>query len=95
MECLCTDFLLEHNIPVTALDHVGALIRKMFITSNVVSRYGCARAKTTAVVAEMAKNAQDRMVRAFKENGFSVGIDGSDDGHWQLYSLPPQFAGSP
>lgn len=90
-----TGFPLEHNIPLTALDHVGPLLHKMFLTSDVAKRYGCARTKTTAILGEMAKNAQNCMVFALKQIVFSVAINGSNDSHLQFYLIPhPQLAGS-
>lgn len=35
VECLFIEFLHEYNIPLTALDHVGSLLRKMHSTSDV------------------------------------------------------------
>lgn len=40
-ECLFTDFLLEHNIPLSASEHVGPLLHKMFPMSDVAKCYAC------------------------------------------------------
>ena len=44
-EVLFTSFLVEHNIPLSAADHDGPLL-KMFPDSKVAQKYGCAHAKS-------------------------------------------------
>ncbi|KAL3180498.1 hypothetical protein MRX96_009048 [Rhipicephalus microplus] len=39
-ECLFTGFLLKHNIPLTAADHVGPLFCKMFPTLDIAESAG-------------------------------------------------------
>ncbi|KAL3180497.1 hypothetical protein MRX96_009048 [Rhipicephalus microplus] len=63
-ECLFTGFLLKHNIPLTAADHVGPLFCKMFPTLDIAERYACARTKSTAIVGEMANHFQEDIVSA-------------------------------
>lgn len=86
-ECLFTEFLLEHNLPLTVSGHSGPLLRKVFPTSDVAKRYPCARTKTTAVVGEMANYAQERMVSSLKRNVFAVAVDASNDSQAQLYPI--------
>lgn len=86
-ECLFTDFLLEHNIPLSASEHVGPLLRKMFPKSDVAKRYVCSRTNTTAIVGAMARHAQESTVSALKKGVFSVAIDGSNDSQAQLYPI--------
>lgn len=61
-ECLFTSFLVEHNVPLSAADHAGALFKKMFPTSEVAKKYRCSRTKTTCIVNRMAKNASAEIV---------------------------------
>ncbi|KAH6927818.1 hypothetical protein HPB50_008954 [Hyalomma asiaticum] len=90
-ECLFTDFLLEHSIPLSVSDHVGPLLRKMFPKCDVAKRYGCARTKTTMIVGEMASHAQECVVSALKRRVFAVATDGSNDRQAQLYPIVATF----
>lgn len=67
-ECLFTSFLVEHNVPLSAADHAGALFKKMFPTSEVAKKYSCGRTKTTCIVNKMAKNASSEVVKCL-QNG--------------------------
>lgn len=42
-EVLFTSFLVEHNIPLSAADHAGALFKQMFPDSDIASKCSCAR----------------------------------------------------
>ena len=42
-----TKFLVEHNVPLSAADHCGALFRKVFHDSKIAKGYHCARTKAT------------------------------------------------
>lgn len=86
-ECLFTGFLLEHNLPLAAADHVGPLLRKMFQSSETAKRYACARTKRTAIVGEMTSHYQERVVSVLKRRVFAVATDCSNDSEAQLYPI--------
>ena len=42
-EVTFTDFLVEHNMQLSASDHAGACFRKMFPDSKIACQYACAQ----------------------------------------------------
>lgn len=86
-ELLFTSFLVEHNIPLSAADHVGPLFRKMFPKSEVAKQYGCARTKTSALIGEMACSKVEDMVKCLKNSPFAAACDGSNDSDFKLYPI--------
>ena len=57
-ECLYTSYLVEHNLPISASDHAGAVFKRMFPDSEIAQKYGCGRTKTSPVVNVMAETSQ-------------------------------------
>lgn len=86
-ECLFTGFLIEHNLPLSVSDHVGPLLRKMLPKCEEAKRYVSGRTKTTAIVGEMATEAQGAMVESLKRRVFALAVDGSNDTSSQLYPV--------
>ena len=78
-EVAFTDFLVEHNVPLSAADHAGPLFRSMFPDSKVVKNYGCARTKTTHIVKTLAQADTDKLVAQMTDAPFSLATDGSTD----------------
>ncbi|XP_074661129.1 zinc finger BED domain-containing protein 5-like [Tubulanus polymorphus] len=76
-ETMFCEFLVEHNIPISAADHVGELARKMFPDSQIAKDYSSGRTKTTCIIKELAKVVKEKCVDALKTNPFVLGIDGS------------------
>ena len=54
--CYLHVFLLEHNIPFSAADHFGSLLKSMFPQSKEVMSYTSGRTKTTILVQELASH---------------------------------------
>ena len=48
-ECLMTNFIIEHNLPVVIADHMSDLIKKLCPDSTVAKKYQCKRTKTTHI----------------------------------------------
>ena len=48
---LFSDFLVEHDLPLTNADHTAKLFRNMFRDSQIVNKYRCDCTKTTHVLA--------------------------------------------
>lgn len=90
-ECLFTGFLVEHNLPLSVSDHVGPLLRKMFPKCEDAKRYGCGRTKASAIVREMATEAQGAMVESLKRRAFALAVDGSNDSSSQLYPIVASY----
>ncbi|GBM67984.1 hypothetical protein AVEN_132747-1 [Araneus ventricosus] len=59
----------------------------MFPDSETGKKYGCARTKTLAIIAEMGKTEKNAMISTFKKVPFSIATDGSNKGDFKLY--PP------
>ncbi|KAL3244108.1 hypothetical protein MRX96_047299 [Rhipicephalus microplus] len=79
------------RIPLSVSDYVGPLLRKVFPKCDVAKRYGCARAKTTLIVGEMAGHAQECVVSALKRRVFAVASDGSNESQAQLQPIVATF----
>ena len=90
-ECLFTAFYLEHNIPFSAASHVGPLLRKAFPKSDEVKKFSSARTKTTCLVHEMARDAQNKMISAMKTGPFAISTDGSHTSDSKLYPIVINF----
>ena len=75
-ETLFTNFLVEHNIPLSAADHAGNLFKRMFPDSKIAKNYSCARTKSTAITREMSKQMQEKVCTEM-DKPFSLSTDGS------------------
>ena len=52
-ELLWTNFITEHNLPVSVSDHFGPLVRNMFPDSKIASKFQCGHTKTAALIHEI------------------------------------------
>eukprot|EP00057_Strongylocentrotus_purpuratus_P010834 XP_011665308.1 PREDICTED: uncharacterized protein LOC105438778 [Strongylocentrotus purpuratus] len=87
-EALFTGFLVEHNLPVAASDHAGPIFKKMFPDSNIATKYGSARTKTSSMIHAMSKNTSALIAEEARNSVFSLATDGSNDGgSEQLYPV--------
>ncbi|GBM12326.1 hypothetical protein AVEN_116770-1 [Araneus ventricosus] len=89
-ESLFTAFIVVHNLPIACADH-GPLFRKMFPDSETAKKYGCARTKTSAIIAEMGKTEKNAIISTLKKVTFSIATDGSNKGDFKLYPLVATF----
>ena len=55
-ECLMTNFIVEHNLPISVADHMSDLIKRMCPDSKIAKQYQCKRTKTTHIVHAMAED---------------------------------------
>jgi hypothetical protein len=78
-EVMFTNFIIEHNLPISVADHAGPLFRRMFSDSECAKRYGCARTKTTAIIQMLGKDDESRITEILKKQAFSLATDGSTD----------------
>lgn len=74
---------MEHNLPPSVNDHVA--LRKMFPKGEDAKHYVCDRMKTTAIIAEMAAEAQGAMGESLKHCIFALAVDGSNDASSHLH----------
>lgn len=78
-ELLFSNFIIEHNIPLAAADHVSKLLLAMFPNSPEVKKYACGRTKTNYLVKEIAGQFSGKIIDILKNNLFSIATDGSND----------------
>ena len=79
-EVLVTNFLVQHNLPITTADHLGPLFCEIFPDSRIAKSYKCARTKAAAILNEAIAPQCHKYVADFcKTHRFSVGNDGSND----------------
>jgi hypothetical protein len=79
-EVLMTNFLVQHNLPLSTSDNMGPLFRSAFLDSDIAKQYACGRTKTCAIVNKaMGRHCHEYVVQHCKEHPFSLGIDGSSD----------------
>ena len=80
-----TNFLIQHNLPISTLDHLGPLFRTMFPDSEIAKRYACGRTKTSAIINKaLGPHYHEYVANHIKKHPFSLGTDvekdESDDG---------------
>ena len=91
-EVAFSNFLVEHNIPLSAADHAGSLFRVMFPDSKYAKNYGCARTKTSNIVKVLADDDEQALIQCMREGPFSIATDGSNDFEdVKLYPLVVRF----
>ena len=86
-ECLMTNFIIEHNLPVSIADHMTDLVRRMFPDSSIAKEYGCRRTKTTHIMHSMAEETIHTIQSVIHDNAFSIATDGSEHKSRQLYPI--------
>ena len=50
VEIKLTGFLAEHNLPITAVDHLNSLIKECFPDSKIAQLYSCTRTKSSCIL---------------------------------------------
>ena len=78
-EVLFTNFLLEHNLPVSAVDHATKLFPAMFLNSAEVRKYSCGNTKTAVIIKELVSESTNSIISIFKTDPFTIVTDGSND----------------
>ena len=85
-ELLFMNFLVEHNIPMSAADHATALFKQMFPDSKIAEAFRCARTKATALVHHVASNVAAKVAAESKDT-FSLSTDGSNDSDDKFFPI--------
>lgn len=79
-EVMITNFLEQHNLPVTTADHLGPLFKEIFPDSKIAAAYASGRTKTSAILnVALGPHCHNYLVDHCKSHPFSLGIDGSND----------------
>lgn len=53
-ECLMSNWLVQHNIPFKAMEHLQKVMKSAFDDSAIIKAYACSRTKSTHVAGAMA-----------------------------------------
>lgn len=92
-EALFTNFLIEHNLPLSVSDHAGPLFNKMFPDSTIAKKYSCARTKTTAILKTFSEDTVSNVLKKIGRNPFTISTDGSNDrgSHVKYYPIGVRY----
>ena len=79
-EVMATNFLIQHNLPISTSDHMGPLFRAMITDSEIAKHYVCGRTKTSAIINKaLGPHCHEYEVNHIRTHLLSLGIDGSRD----------------
>jgi hypothetical protein len=74
-----TNFLVEHNLPISTADHLSPLLSVMFPDSKIAKEFACKRTKATYILHEIAGDCQRKVVQIIGKLPFTILTDGSND----------------
>lgn len=88
-----TNFLVQHNIPLSVSDHLSPVIREIFDDSEISRGYSCARTKSTCILnGSLAPYFKAHLVNVMTSGPYSIAVDGSNDNDLQkMYPLTVRF----
>ena len=86
-ETLFSQFLVEHNIALSANDCAAKWFNKIFPGSCVARHYGCCHTKTTAILKCCAQEEVDTVASSMRSGPFIIGTDGSQEGGEKLFPV--------
>lgn len=79
-EIRLASFIVEHNISITAVDHLVSLIKNLKLDENSVKKLSCNRTKCTALINNaIGHTSFEILVDSLKNNKFSILVDESTD----------------
>ena len=78
-ELMMTQFIVEHNLPISAADHMTHLFPAMFPDSKIASQFACKRTKTTHLIHEITGEQVSNIRHILTGTVFSIATDGSTD----------------
>lgn len=79
-EIRLANFIVEHNIAISAADHLMDLIKGFDKKSAVLQKMSCHRTKCTSIIEDViGKDTFAEVVKILRENEFSLLIDESND----------------
>lgn len=72
--------LVQHNIPLSLMDHLSPLLKDIFSDSDIAAGYASASTKTACVInRSLAPYFKSLLVNIMHTEPFSIAIDGSND----------------
>ncbi len=73
-EAMFTNFVTEHNLPISVTDHAGPLFRKMFPDSDISKKYmyACSRTKKTAIIEMLGEEDDGAMTKELRSRPYSL-----------------------
>ena len=87
-EVAMVDLVVELNLPLSTLDKINKVVKKVFKDSDIAKNFQCARSKGTAIVKEISAKATLSLGERISRQPFTVSTDGSNDaGCHKLYPL--------
>ncbi|CAH1113899.1 unnamed protein product [Psylliodes chrysocephalus] len=79
-EMRLASFIVEHNIAITAVDHLVSVIKNLNLDENSVKKISCNRTKCTALINNaIGQTSFKILVDLLKNNKFSLLVDESTD----------------
>ena len=78
-ETLYTNFIVEHNLPLSVADHATKIFKEMFPDSDIAKSYSSGRSKSTAIVQELSLMKQEIITSQIQKAPYSLATDGSND----------------
>ena len=76
---MVSSFIVEHNLSISAADHLGQLFKNIFPDSQIASSYACARTKAFCITKAFQPYYHKQIIDYCKNHPFTVGHDGSND----------------
>ena len=92
-ELLWTEFLTEHNIPVSVSDHFGPLIKQMFPDSQIANKFTCGHTKAASLISYCANEITDSISSTVQNKPYSISTDGSNSGADKMYPIVIRYVG--
>ena len=87
-EVAMVDLVVELNLPLSTLDKINKVVKKVFKDSDMAKNFQCAGSKDTAIVKEISAKASLSLGERISRQPFTVSTDGSNDaGCHKLYPL--------
>ena len=74
-----TQFIVEHNLPISAGDHMMELLKAMFTDNKVAQDLAFKQTKTTHLIHEMADNKVSELKEMLQKGVFNIATDGSSN----------------
>lgn len=86
-EALFTEFMAEHNLPLSIADHANKLFKKMFPDSKIAAEYKMGRSKSTSILHQIAGLRINDLISLLKTTPYSISTDGSNDAEMKQYPV--------
>ena len=79
-EVMVSNITVQHNLSISAADHLGQLFKNIFPDSQIASSYACSKTKTFCIINKAFQPYYHKQTIDYcKNHPFTVGHDGSND----------------